>query len=102
MKRLLPFALLVVAAGCGGPSEEQLEKVRVGMTLSEVQSLVGRGRELTKDEIPPEVVSRRTPVGQPLKGSKFRMWGSTDGNYLVVGLEDDKVVDFTWSVNKSK
>jgi hypothetical protein len=101
MKRLVPLILLF-AVGCGDPSKENLEKIKTGMTLSEVQNLVGRGRELKKEEIPPEVSNRLVPAGRSMKGSKFRMWGSVDGNYLVVGLENDNVVDYAWSVDESK
>jgi hypothetical protein len=83
--RLAAALVLVLAAGCSGklPSAEDLAKVKMGMSLSEVEGILGSGK---------------TPDGDFLDGDKQgqtvrKQWGSGD-HWLILTFRNDKLVGY--------
>jgi hypothetical protein len=83
--RLAAALVLALAAGCSGklPSAEDLAKVKMGMSLAEVEGVLGSGK---------------TPDGDFLDGDKQgqtvrRQWGSGD-HWLILTFRNDKLVAY--------
>ena len=67
----LPTALLFMAAGAvvtgctGGVSTSNYDRLRVGMTAREVDGLLGKGKEVSADEVAQLLREAMTPTGGP-------------------------------------
>ncbi|MBX9581958.1 MAG: outer membrane protein assembly factor BamE [Gemmataceae bacterium] len=74
MRRVVGLAVVVAfAAGCGGKlNVDAAQKVRVGMTESEVEALLGRGSEATDDD---KTRVRTAPGFTGAEPLTFRSWG---------------------------
>jgi hypothetical protein len=70
---LLAFCGLVSLAGCGQAnrvSRQDLDKVRPGMTLAEVERLLGPGQEAGKDAPRPVEDTRKEPTASSTASSE--------------------------------
>lgn len=89
MRTIGMLACLLLVAGCGGkmPSAEDAAKLKAGMSLAEVEGILGRGKE------PSAVVLGRRPT-KP-SAAVWKHWGN-DEQYVLAGFANDKLV--TWNV----
>jgi hypothetical protein len=87
----LLLALFSGINGCSGPSVDvkSYNKVTPGMSLEEVEGLLGPGKPLAIEDVQPEAP---TPGGKPWgPGTKARIWSSGDKSIVLI-FQDDKVV----------
>ena len=81
----------VLASGCGKElALEDWGKIEEGMTLREVQSILGEGTEVTGEEVASRL-GQFDEVEAPQEAcDKWVRWGNRQG-YGFAGLKDDKV-----------
>ncbi len=98
---LLPAALVAVLVAAywawswrpGVPSHHNFDRVREGMSLQEVEELLGPGDEVRGPGW------RWSPTGgEPIvRGDRFFLWCPSDG-FITVGMKDGRVVDADYTV----
>ena len=82
-------ALSAVLTGCGSKvSKDNFDKVKDGMTLSEVEGLLGKGKEQSSASVPGASAGGVTIPGASAKGMVWQ-----DGNKMIsVTFVNDKVM----------
>jgi hypothetical protein len=71
----------------GNPSEWSFSRVDAGMTVEEVQAILGPGREISREHVP-EWGAERTAAGgrrttRVVEGDRFFEWPQEDGAFYV-------------------
>ena len=81
----------MLSSGCGKElALEDWGKIEEGMTLQEVQSLLGEGKEVTSEEVASRL-GQHDEVEAPEEAcDKWVRWGNRQG-YGYAGFKDDKV-----------
>ncbi len=93
MRMLIPIAIAACLALAGCESKvtaENYDKITNGMSLSQVQKILGRG----KDDTSHAGTSISAPgIGQTSKSSDVvYVWEEENGGKIVITFQDDKVV----------
>ena len=88
---LLSVLLASLVSSCGPPKPDYdaaYDRIKLGMSLAEVTSIVGEGSPVTIDELPqePKDELRKLPAD-----TRFFRWGK-GLPFLVVGFAKDRVV----------
>lgn len=93
--RNLLILLMVLLTGCGGkPTAEGFARIKPGMTLSEVQRLLGAGVELYEDDPKlPRRIYIPTPEQRAQMGMPDQRWfrWMVDDHFLVISVDDGEV-----------
>ncbi|MCA8985745.1 MAG: hypothetical protein R3C12_20995 [Planctomycetaceae bacterium] len=92
---ILLILLLVLLTGCGGkPTAEGFARIKPGMTLPEVQRLLGAGVELFEDDPKlPRRIAIPTPEQRAQMGMPDQRWfrWMVDEHFLVISVDDGRV-----------
>ena len=93
----LPFCLLVMFAltGCGGSlSKAQVDRIRLGMTVAEVEGILGKGKSVESGEVKRLVQESMGEDGPKVEIDSSEMrgirWGD-DKKSVTVIFRSDKV-----------
>jgi len=85
MRTIGAFICVLLVAGCAGktPTQEDVAKLRRGMSLAEVENILGSGKSLTGDERPGEWVRADKDI-------VCRKWGG-EKQSILIGFRDGKL-----------
>lgn len=82
MKRLLGLSAVALVAltltGCSKLNQENYDKLKMGMTLAEVEAVIGSNDECSTS-----------------LGTKTCMWGSKDGKHIKASFMGDAAITFS-------
>ncbi len=80
--------LILAECRTGVISECNFEKIRLGMTVSEAEAILGSGQELEGKYVP------YTDTGPVINGDRFFKWeGGTTARAVWVGIRNGRICD---------
>lgn len=105
---ILPIAVVAIGVWLFIQLEHRMHKmyydykdIYVGMTLLELEQLLGPGQEISRQEVPqspdysePDLEKQWKPV---VNGDRFFRWKDDDGREIIVSLVNDRVSEKRYS-----